>query len=159
MWRECPNVASYILDQAAEYRPDLAKDAEGNYYLFWVTQRTEPHEPKFDEPGVRDQVLAAWKLVQARDFARKQAVSLAAESRKSAKPLKETVAGRPDLSVIENAEPFSWMTTNPLPYLASQMPPQLARSSRSFRPAPCGSDRSRRRRNAWRGVHADCVWS
>ena len=86
----------------------------GNLYLFWKTEETKDRVPKFDDPGVREQVLQAWKLIRARPLGLKAAESLAAEARKAKKSLKQAFAGRPDLQVVM-PPPFSWITFGNVP--------------------------------------------
>ena len=79
-------------------------------YLFWKTEDVKEYVPKFDEPGVREEVLTEWKMIQARKLAMAQAESLAKEAEKAAgKSLKQTFAAQPELHVI-SPPPFSWMT-------------------------------------------------
>ncbi len=70
--------------------------------------------PEFTDKGVRDRVLAAWKLEHARPFALKHAESLAAEATKKHEPLKQSLVDQPDLSVI-TPQPFSWITFGNVP--------------------------------------------
>ena len=59
-------------------------------------------------PGIRAEVLRAWKLIQARDIALKAAEKLAAEARKADKPLKQVFADRPERHVILPSK-FTWL--------------------------------------------------
>jgi len=98
----------------SKYRPEMSRDGQGNYYLFWKTQDERERVPKFDDQGVRDEVLRTWKMIRARSLAMTEADKLAGEARKSDKFLKQTFADRPDLHVIF-PEPFSWMTFGNVP--------------------------------------------
>jgi hypothetical protein len=98
----------------SKYRPEMSRDGQGNYYLFWKTQDEKERVPAFDDQGVRDDVLRTWKTIQARSLAMTEADKLAGEARKSDKFLKQTFADRPDLRVIF-PEPFSWMTFGNVP--------------------------------------------
>ena len=98
----------------SKYRPEMSRDHQGNYYLFWKTQDEKERVPAFDDQGVRDEVLRTWKMIQARTLAMTEADKLAGEARKSNKFLKQTFADRPDLRVIF-PEPFSWMTFGNVP--------------------------------------------
>jgi hypothetical protein len=87
---------------------------KGDLYLFWKTDETKERIPKFDDKGVREQVLRAWKMIPARKLALQEAESLAAEARKNKKFLKQAFADRPDLHVIL-PPPFSWITFGNVP--------------------------------------------
>jgi len=101
------------------YLPEISWDEEGNAYLFWKTDETEEHVPKFDDEGVRDKVLAAWRFVQARDAARKHAEKLANEARDSGKSLAESIGKQPGVNVSTTG-PFTWMTSGTLPAMQSR---------------------------------------
>jgi len=98
----------------AELRSEIATDMRGNLYLFWKTKEQKDYVPKFEDEGVREEVLRSWKLIQARERAMKQAESLAAEARKADKFLKQVFADRPELDVVQPM-PFSWMTFGNVP--------------------------------------------
>ena len=63
---------------------------------------------------MRARVLREWKMVHARSLAMKAAEALAAEARKTEKPLKQAFADRPDLRVVLPPA-FSWMTFGNVP--------------------------------------------
>ncbi len=72
---------------------------------------------------LRQEVLRAWKMSQARSLARDRAAQLAALARKSGKPLQEALAKEPGVTVLE-AGPFSWLTHGGIsPRLFVQAPP------------------------------------
>jgi len=97
-----------------------------NRYLFWKTEETEALVPKFKDGGVRRQVLAAWRMVQAREKATEAAEKLAAQAREADKPLSELFAGRSDITVTKTP-PFSWMTRGAVPAMSSPRPrPRLS---------------------------------
>ncbi len=79
------------------FSPEVAEDpGTKNRFAYWVIERDEAHVPKFDEEGVRDQVVKAWKLAQAAPEAEKRAMALAkmAEGKKLTEALAgETVTG------------------------------------------------------------------
>jgi hypothetical protein len=93
-----------------EYEPKVSEDLKGYVYLLWVTQDVKEHEPKFDDPGVMEDVLHEWKMIHAREDTLKHAKSLADEATKAGKPLKQVFGDRPDLRVL-SPTPFTWMTT------------------------------------------------
>lgn len=96
-------------------------DVDGNRYLAWVTDQSPEAIPSFD--SVRPQVVRAWKLMQAKSLAQKEADKLAEEAGKANKPLKEVFADRKGI-VLSEAGPFSWLTYGSLSPMAwgSQSP-------------------------------------
>ena len=104
----------FAFQSLSVYRAEISQDRANNYYLFWKTEETKERVPSFDDPGVREQVLAVWKMVKARDLATEEAKKLAEEARKAGKSLKEVFGDRPDLPVT-TPEPFSWLTFGQVP--------------------------------------------
>jgi hypothetical protein len=107
------------------FLPGTSQDNEGNSYLYWKLADSPERVPEYDDPGVRQQVLDAWKLIQARDLATKEAEQLAAEARNAKKPLAVIVAGRKDLQVLSPA-PFTWLTFGNVPVWFRMRPPQYS---------------------------------
>ena len=56
--------------------------------MYWKSDDAKELTPKFDDPGVREEVLRVWKLIEARSPAKKAAEALAAKASKEDKPLK-----------------------------------------------------------------------
>ena len=50
------------------YKPEIAQDIEGNAYLYWKSDDVAESEPSWDDKNVRQEVLHAWKLIQAREL-------------------------------------------------------------------------------------------
>jgi hypothetical protein len=75
------------------YTPYILRDPYSNapttVYLFWRTEYKDGYVPELDE--VREQVIRAWKLEQARPLAKKAAEELAAKARKQAEPLEKSL--------------------------------------------------------------------
>ncbi|MGE3313556.1 MAG: hypothetical protein AB7O26_00480 [Planctomycetaceae bacterium] len=102
--------------------PAIATDASSNWYVFWKIEDIAQHVPKLDDPGVREQVIAAWKLNSARPKAEERAKALAELIRKAeggtTEALKgQTVNGKPDgpaVSVIPTT-PVSWLRVSTVP--------------------------------------------
>ncbi len=111
----------YAFRSMSKFRPEKAMDFGGNLYLFWKTEDAKEEVPKFEDEGVREEVLRAWKMDQAWKLAKKKAESLAAEAREADKPFAQVFAGRPKLPVL-TPPPFTWMTLD-------EMPLSYARSS------------------------------
>ena len=107
-------VARYAFLTLARFHPAESMDLLGDAYLFWKTEETKDRVPEFNDKGVRERVLRAWKMIRARSLALKDADALAAEARKAQKPLKQALADRPDLRVIMPPA-FSWITFGNVP--------------------------------------------
>jgi len=115
----------YAYEALPKYRPATSSDIQGNHYLFWKVEETKDRIPKFEEEGVRQEVLRAWKMVQARKDATNEAQRLAEKARKADRSLKETFANLPDIQVTLTA-PFSWMTEGNVPRGSSRTLPRLS---------------------------------
>ncbi|MBU4270320.1 MAG: SurA N-terminal domain-containing protein [Planctomycetes bacterium] len=110
----------YAFHSMAKLRPEKAMDL-GNLYLFWKTEDAKEEVPKFEDEGVREEVLRAWKMIQARELAKKEAEALAAEAREADKPFARVFAGRPKLPVL-TPPPFTWMTLGSVSLSFSRQP-------------------------------------
>ena len=106
-------------DRYPEFRPGISEDMEGNQYLFWVVAEKPERVPKFDDKGVREEVLQAWKMIEARKLAKKEAESLIEKAKKADKSLKGEFGGKPGFEVLQPKE-FSWLTRGLLPSVTSQ---------------------------------------
>jgi hypothetical protein len=106
-------------------RPAVSQDLQGNMYLFWKADESKEHVPKFEDPGIRARVLAAWKTGQAFELAKAEANRLAEKARKSKTPLKESLK-QDGVKVLE-PKPFSWLTRGSVPNEMSDQPPQFSR--------------------------------
>ncbi len=107
-------VGAYAFQSTGEFRPEQSQDLAGNWYLFWKTEETAARVPKFEDPGVREQVLQAWKMIEARKLALEAAQALADDAAKADKPLKQAFAERSDLPIIA-PPPFTWVTFGNVP--------------------------------------------
>jgi hypothetical protein len=87
-------------------RPDQLSPLWNDRYLFWKTEDERDQVPKFG--AVRDEVLAEWKLVEARKPAMQKAESLADEARKAHKSLHALLADQPKVQVLKPPK-FSWL--------------------------------------------------
>ena len=104
----------YAFQTLTKFRPETAVDLKGDWYLFWKTAEEKDRVPKFDDKGVREQVLREWKMIRALGPALDATKSLAAEARGTKKSLKQAFADRPDLHVVL-PPPFSWITFGNVP--------------------------------------------
>ncbi len=82
-------------------------------------------EPSWDDKNVRQEVLHAWKLKQARDLARKHAESMAEEAAKTGATLKGAFPDLPQDQII-SPPPFSMLTEGSVPRGSSPAPPRLS---------------------------------
>jgi hypothetical protein len=57
------------------YKPESFSTPSDTQYQFWLTQSEKPYVPTFEE--ARPKVEAAWKLIKARELARKEAQAIA----------------------------------------------------------------------------------
>ncbi len=111
-------VLEMVFHRLPVFRPTTARDFQGNQYLLWKIEETPSRIPQWEDPGVREKVLRTWQFIRAREIARAEAEKLAAEARKSSKPLADVFADRKDLTVIQS-DPFTWLTS-PLPLVFAQ---------------------------------------
>lgn len=100
-------------------------DLQGNRYLFWKVMDEKEEIPKFEDPGVRGQVLEAWKVREARKLALQEAANLAETARKAGKSLKDSFVNRPDFKVTLTP-PFSWMTNPMVPTGMTRAQPRMS---------------------------------
>ncbi|RMF87628.1 MAG: hypothetical protein D6741_20320, partial [Planctomycetota bacterium] len=91
------------------FLPIRTTDQDYNMYVSWVVDRVEDHVPKFEDEGVRDRVLAAWKRKEARHLAERTAQEFADKANEAGKTLREVVPDDRKDDVAES-EPFSWYT-------------------------------------------------
>ena len=97
---------------AQSLQPVTSRDVEGNRYLSWKTEDQPEFTPSFQ--SARDDVLRAWRIVEARPLARKAAEEIATEA-KAGKTLEQIAAARGGLDV-EKAGPFTWLTRGTAPF-------------------------------------------
>jgi hypothetical protein len=109
----------------ATYRPELAQDLQGNGYLFWKVSDAPESEPSLKDEKVREGAIHAWKMIRARELARKQAESLADTANKSGATLKGAFADIPEDKVITPPS-FSMLTEGTVPRGSSLAPPRLS---------------------------------
>jgi hypothetical protein len=103
-------------------------------YIAWKVQDAPVHVPRLTEPGIREQVVNAWKRVESLPLARKRATELADRIRKQGNDLKaalagETVTGNPrGLAVTVSGESpeFSFYRDSSAPSMFGQRGPSIA---------------------------------
>ncbi len=89
-----------------------SRDIEGNRYLSWKTEDQPEFTPSFQ--SAREDVLRAWRIVEARPLARKAAEEIAAEAG-SGTSLEDVAKARGSIDV-EKVGPFTWLTRGTAPF-------------------------------------------
>ena len=100
-----------------EFRPGVSEDVQGNQYLFWIVGEKPERVPEFDDEGIREEVLKAWKMIEARKLAEKEAESLIEKAKKAGKSLKDEFGGKPGIDVLEPPA-FTWLTLGMAPSMS-----------------------------------------
>lgn len=101
-------VAAMIVEGTHDNQQGIAYDDDQNYYLFWRVEGTEEKTPELTDKGVREQVVQAWKQVQARALAVKEAERLVKEAKKSGQSLRNSI-GKSEGVQVKSTGPFSWV--------------------------------------------------
>ncbi|MBX6312402.1 MAG: hypothetical protein IRY99_05705, partial [Isosphaeraceae bacterium] len=91
------------------YDPIELRDDRGRHYLAWKIEDAPPRVPPLDE--IRAQVIAAWKMEQARPLARKAAEDLAEQARQANGDLAKVAGSRPVLTI----GPLTKLQPSPIP--------------------------------------------
>lgn len=115
------------------YIPQKGQDfGMSTNYAYWKTDHVNARVPNFDDPGIREQVLAAFQLEKARPFAEKRAEELAEIVRKSDKSMAETLGDKtatgnesPEKLVVRESEQFSWLRMSFAPNPNAFQAPQI----------------------------------
>ena len=84
-----------------------ADDPAGKIYISWKIEETEAYTPSLDE--VRDEVVMALRMKEARVLATEAAQAIAKEANESGKSLADLVPEDKADNIVEIAEPFSWL--------------------------------------------------
>ncbi len=101
---------------AAMLQPVTSRDIDGNRYISWKTEDQPEFTPSFQSS--RDDVLRAWRIVEARPLAQKAAEELAAEVTSGGKTLEAVAAARGGLEVAK-VGPFTWLNRGTAPFGAA----------------------------------------
>ncbi|MBT4887802.1 MAG: hypothetical protein HON07_11375 [Planctomycetaceae bacterium] len=92
-------------DGTITLRPVTSRDAEGNRYFSWKQGDKEERVPSFTE--ARSNVEKAWRIVEARPIALKQATALVDKT--GAKSFEESLS-KSEFKQVEEVGPFTWLT-------------------------------------------------
>jgi hypothetical protein len=115
-------VYAFAYRSLPEFRPTQSFDpSAGAAYLFWKSEDKKEYVPRFDDKGMHEEVLLSWKMIKARDLAKKAAETLAEEANKTGKSLKKAFVNRMDLRVVLPPK-FSWMTVTNVALTSRQRP-------------------------------------
>jgi hypothetical protein len=130
----------YTVIRAKDFQD--AFGATEHVYVLWKTAYQAPKTPDFDDKGIRENVLKAWRQAQARPLAEKRADELAKLVRERKKPMRDVLAGRtvtdkpggPPLLPERTSESFTWLTRQP--QFADSSAPPLGIHQQMFQIAP-----------------------
>lgn len=100
--------ADVAIDYLLKYKSARSEDAERNRYLFWKIDEREAYVPELKE--IHDEVVRAWKLIQAREPAKKKAAELVAKAGRAKESLAELFGEQGGYTVVRPPA-FSWLTT------------------------------------------------
>jgi hypothetical protein len=117
---------------AAMLQPVTSRDIDGNRYISWKTEDQPEFTPTFQ--SAREDVLRAWRIVEARPLAQKAAEELVTEVVSGGKTLEDVAAARGGLEV-EKVGPFTWLTRGTAPFGAAPVlsqPAELAMPGEEF---------------------------
>jgi hypothetical protein len=91
------------------YQVDQSQDNDQNEYLWWKIDEKPAEVPKLED--IKDEVVRAWKTIQARKPAKAKAEADAELARKEKKSLKELLGD--SQGEVSTAGPFSWYSRLP----------------------------------------------
>ena len=114
------SLARYAFSTWPVYQPTIATDGEGNRYLVWKTELQAARVPEMAE--IRDEVVLACKMIEARKLASERAKAIAEMARTEEASLSD-LASREDLPLVKPA-PFSWLTYGAASDFNYRMPPR-----------------------------------
>lgn len=114
---QATSVTDAVFGTTQIYFARRAESVGERRYAYWKIADEAPRVPEFKDEGVRDAVLAAWKLEKARPLAEKRARELVEIARKNGGDLAaalagQTVTGAADGNAVTVLNPpkFSWMS-------------------------------------------------
>lgn len=97
----------YRAEETTDVAPEDAAPDEKHMYLFWKTAQQAEKVPSLE--ASRGDVVKEWKLVQARNIARKQAEAYAQSARKADRSLAESL--KDEVVPVSKIGPFTWLTS------------------------------------------------
>jgi hypothetical protein len=110
--RETSVVAQAFHPQIPKFKPydSYLRDPETEI-IWWRTDYKDSYVPKFEE--ARKDVLATWKMIEARKLAKAQAKEYADQVKKQQAELQEVFKFSPEVHPSKDIGPFTWMTGPP----------------------------------------------
>ncbi len=91
--QEPTTIIEQAFDSAALCRVFQSEGPDSTTYICWKVQDVPVHIPTLDEPGIREQVVKAWKRQEALPLAKKRAGELAAKASGGDKDFAEVLEG------------------------------------------------------------------
>ncbi len=142
---EVTNDTTLFVGQRA-VKNEFDPDGGETRYAWVITEHALSHVPTLDDPGIRDQVVLAFKRIKARDLVKARAEELVKEIEAGlTKPEGEkktmsetldgkTILGTPDSTVLTMRQtlPFSWMEQSMTPQMNFMQQPTAQLSSIRF---------------------------
>jgi hypothetical protein len=110
---------AFSMAPSSLYQARQVMDIEtGSRFVFWKVEDVASYVPQsLDDPGIREQVVKAWRQLQAREKARARAQELAKQADGVETPLSEifagaTVTGKEGADAVSIVQPpkFSWLS-------------------------------------------------
>lgn len=144
----------FVRNQSVKNAFDL--DGGEVHFAWWIVEFADTHVPKLEDPGIKDQVILAWKRIQARELVKKRAEELVklisdglAKPEAERKDMSATIEGQTVLGKADSAaltvrqtQSFSWMEQSITPQMNfMQQRPTLRRSEIRFNDEVGGSIR------------------
>ena len=111
----------------ALYQPQPTIDLDGNRFIVVKMAESPGRVPKLDE--IKEEVIKAWKLQRAAEFAQKCAEELAKEANSAAVPLAEFFANQQPAREVVRTDPFSHYTGGDVSLIGTQRQQQPFRLS------------------------------
>ena len=135
-----------LFDRNSAVKNAFDPDGGEVHFAWWIVEFSASHVPELSDPGIREQVVLAYKRMKARDLVRKRAEELATIVRDGqAKPEAErkgmsaslegqTLVGTPESTplAVRQTKTFSWMEQSMTPQMNFMQRPTLRRSAVAF---------------------------
>ena len=135
-----------LFDRKSAVKNAFDPDGGEAHFAWWIVEFSASHVPELSDPGIREQVVLAYKRMKARDLVKKRAEELAKIVRDGlAKPEVErkgmsaslegqTLVGTPESAplAVRQTRTFSWMEQSITPQMNFNPRQTLRRSAVSF---------------------------
>ncbi len=135
-----------LFDRKSAVKNAFDPDGGEAHFAWWIVEFSAAHVPEPGDPGIREQVVVAYKRMKARDLVMKRAEELATIVRDGlAKPEADrkgmsasledqTLLGTPESAplAVRQTKTFSWMEQSMTPQMNFMQRPTLRRSAVAF---------------------------